>query len=133
MKILLLLGILSSAFAVVPWNIEECKVPNKRLAFNSATLAIAPAKGTENEISLYGTALDHVELDLVLCKTYLSGVLVSTIEIRNIDVYDQGDPVTFVYQNFFPTYTPSGKYLVNFEFYDIVNVAVGCAGIRFSL
>lgn len=63
----------------------------------------------------------------------MNGILVSTIPIENTNVYDEGDPVTFKYTNTFPSFTPSGKFLVNFEFINDAGVIVGCGGIKFNL
>ena len=60
----------------------------------------------------------------------------ATVQVYNneyTNVVEAGDPVEYVYNNEIPSFTPSGNYLVTFDFFDANRNKVGCAGIKFTL
>jgi hypothetical protein len=53
--------------------------------------------------------------------------------VKYTDVYDQGDNVTFKYNNFIPSFAPAGTYLLTFNLKDSANGALGCFSFNFKL
>lgn len=112
MKIVITFLLVASAFAVIPTKVENCGTA-KFITWTSATFSVQPTKGVDETFSLYGTANDHVELSNVNLKAKWNGVDVFAQDYPNNEVYDKGDPVTFVLTQNFPTFTPSVSSHVN--------------------
>lgn len=95
MKFIIATLLIASALAVIPTKVENCGTVQD-IVWTSATYSVEPAKGVDETISIYGNANAHIELENVKLKAKWNGVDVFSQDYPNSDVYDAGDPVTYV-------------------------------------
>jgi hypothetical protein len=70
-------------------------------------MSVKPAKGTTPEITLIGDVADHLEFSEVTVTAKLNGVTMQILHTPYKQTFDQDDPITFVYNNEIPGFTPS--------------------------
>ena len=100
--------LIGTALSAIPTKVTNC-MADPKIVFTSATFSVAPAKGVDETITLYGSANQHVELTNVLLKAKWNGVEAFEDNYPEDEVYDKGDPVNYSLTQNFPTYTPSVK------------------------
>ncbi|CAD8095577.1 unnamed protein product [Paramecium primaurelia] len=132
MKYLIALLLVSSILAAIPTKVTNC-MANPKIVFTEATFSVTPAKGVDETITLYGSANDHVELANVQLKAKWNGIDAFEDNYPEDEVYEKGDLVNYEMTQNFPTYTPSGKIVVQMWFQNAKGTNFACAEVGFVI
>jgi hypothetical protein len=106
----------------------------------SLTLSAQPSRNINDEIisvhlNLFqtGNVNSYVEFDHVDVDVKLNGLFLHSETATFSQVYDSGDILTYKYNNFIPSFAPTGTYLLTFNFKDKANGNQGCFSFTFKL
>ena len=92
-----------------------------------------PTLGTSFNVSLVGSVKANEDLKDVVVGIYYNNSQQNTETISKTDVLDAGNPFTFQYTAFLPSFLSSGNYSIQFTVHNVNSEILGCVGVKFSV
>merc|ERR1711874_756950 len=118
----------------VPADISDCPDSTNQMITNfQANWDNTPAKGATIGASLDSTALVDVTIKSIRVQTFYQG---TTAQVDNFDYGKSaaaGENLHWYYQQYLPSFTPSGAYTLQVDYLDNDGVSQGCAIVNLSV
>lgn len=80
-----------------------------------------------------GTADSAIDFKNAVLTVKLNGAFLHDETVDYKKSYDGGDTVEFTFNNFIPSFSPPGSYLLSFQFVDTSGKNNGCFSFQFKL
>jgi len=93
--------------AKVKWPLEPCGTAKDTVTFTELYMSVKPAKATTPEITLYGDVAETLTFGEVTITAKLNGVTMQILHVPYTKAFAAGDPLTYIYNNEIPGFTPS--------------------------
>ena len=114
----------------IPWPFTPCGTGSWTI--EKLTLGSTPARNTNDDITVLGTANDDITFTTCELEVKLNGVFLHNESIPFAASFGAGDTVQFKYKNYVPSFAPPGTYGLTFQFKSGSNNN-GCLSFSFKL
>eukprot|EP00828_Plagiopyla_frontata_P007142 TRINITY_DN132_c0_g1_i1.p1 TRINITY_DN132_c0_g1~~TRINITY_DN132_c0_g1_i1.p1 ORF type:complete len:172 (+),score=15.25 TRINITY_DN132_c0_g1_i1:152-667(+) len=116
----------------IPKNFTSCQ-SGAKITINKAFIMSEPIKGQNVTFVLLGTVSGLVQLKQVNVVVSLEGVQITTLTYPETQVFTPGEEFEYKFEQFIPSYSPSGSFILQFKYMDISGNQDGCTQVPYTL